>query len=363
MRTTRERRTNKYKGWQIFRDKEGNWRCYYRKSRHKGDCRKFKPYSLSFDMEVHRINELLAEKQAKPGTLGMLITRYRDSVRFKTELAPRTRADYQNCFNYLQAIEDTPLDRFNPPLIAKIRDKALEQRKFRFANYVRSVLSVIFDWGIEYGYTKDNPASRVKPARRPKSLPDANRPWTDAERETVLAALPAHMKLPIALMMFYALDPQDALALPRSAISDAGLDTRRNKTGRPIYLPLFEPVAEAMLNAPQHDAVTLCANSRGLPWTYHGFSTNWIKLKGKLEAEGSIQPGLTLKGLRHTVATILAELGRDHGTIALVLGHATEAMAKHYSRRADMTRQATSVVADFGEELNKRKTRVVKPAG
>ncbi len=43
-------------------------------------------------------------------------------------------------------------------------------------------------------------------------------------------------------MMFYALDPQDALALPRSAISDAGLD-RRNKTGQPLYLPLFEPVA------------------------------------------------------------------------------------------------------------------------
>ena len=363
MTTTRERRTNKYKGWQIFRDKDGNWRCYHRKSRHKVDCRKFEPYTLSFDMELHRINELLAEKQAKPGTLGMLITRYRDSVRFRSELAPRTRADYQNCFDYLQAIEDTPLDRFNPPLIAKIRDKALEQRKFRFANYVRSVLSVIFDWGIEYGYTKDNPASRVKPARRPKSLPDANRPWTDAERETVLAALPAHMKLPIALMMFYALDPQDALALPRSAISDAGLDTRRNKTGQPIYLPLFQPVADAIAAAPRHDAVTLCANSRGLPWTYNGFSTNWAKLKGQLEAEGTIQPGLTLKGLRHTVATILAEMGRDHGTIALVLGHATEAMAKHYSRRADMRRQATSAVADFGVELNERKTRVVKPGG
>ncbi|MCC8931529.1 tyrosine-type recombinase/integrase [Rhizobium sp. 'Codium 1'] len=109
---------------------------------------------------------------------------------------------------------------------------------------------------------------------------------------------------------------------------------------------------------------SLCAPTAGVcPGPNNGFSTNWIKLKGKLEAEGAIQPDLTLKGLRHTVATILAEMGRDHGTIALVLGHATEAMAKHYSRRADMTRQATSVVADFGEELNKRKTRVVKPGG
>ncbi|WP_244619158.1 tyrosine-type recombinase/integrase [Rhizobium sp. 18055] len=86
-------------------------------------------------------------------------------------------------------------------------------------------------------------------------------------------------------------------------------------------------------------------------------------MKGKLETDAAIQPGLTLKGLRHTVATILAEMGKDHGTIALVLGHATEAMAKHYSRRANMTLRATSAAADFDEELNKRKTKVVKSGG
>ena len=219
---------------------------------------------------------------------------------------------------------------------------------------------MIFDWGIEYGYTKDNPAAKVKPARRPKSLPDANRPWTDAEREIVLDSLPSHMVLPIARMMFYALDPQDAQALPRSAVTQAGLDTRRTKTGQPIYLPLFEPISDAMTRAPKHDALTLCANSRGLPWTYNGFSTVWFKLKSTWEADGLIQPWLTLKGLRHTVATILAEMGKDHGTIALVLGHKTEAMAKHYSRRANMSARATSAVADFEAELNKRKTEVVK---
>lgn len=358
----KERRPNKYKGWQIFRDHDGYWRCYHRKTRAKIDCRKFEPYTLAFDMEIYRVNGQIGERLSKPGTLGMLITEYRRSTRFQTELAPRTCSDYQRCFDYLQSIEDTPLERFTPPLIAKIRDKALEKHKFRFANYVRSVLSVIFDWGIEYGYTRENPAAKVKPARRPKTLPDANRPWTDAERDTVLAVLPAHMELPIALMMFYALDPQDALALPRSAITSTGLDTRRNKTGRPIYLPLFEPVAAAMARTPKHDAVTLCVNSWGRPWTYSGFASSWSTLKGKLEAEGTIQPGLTLKGLRHTVATILAEMGKDNGTIALVLGHATEAMAKHYSRRADMTTRAKSVASDFEAELNKRKTEVVKRA-
>ncbi|HEV7246238.1 MAG TPA: tyrosine-type recombinase/integrase [Shinella sp.] len=62
----------------------------------------------------------------------------------------------------------------------------------------------------------------------------------------------------------------------------------------------------------------------GKPWTYNGFSTNWDKFKKALEKDGSIQPGRTLKSLRHTVATILAEMGKDSGTVQLVLGHATE---------------------------------------
>ncbi len=361
MTKDREKRVNKYYGWKIWQDKKPpfKWRAYHRASRHPIDTAKFELYSVAFDVEVNRINGLYLVKAAKPGTLGMLIKKYRASPKFQKR-APRTQSDYQRVFDWLRPIEDTQLEWFTRGRVAKIRDEAEQQHKFRFANYVRSVLSVIFSWGMEYEYVKENPVEHVSLAERPKNLPDANRPWTDAEREAVLAALPPHMLLPFTLMTFYGLDPQDALGLPRTAISEAGIDTRRNKTGQPIYLPLFAPVREAMAAAPVHSAITLCANSKGQPWTYNGFSTNWDKLKKKLETAGVIQPGLTLKGLRHTVGTILAEMGRDNATIALVLGHATEAMAKHYSRRADRSKQAQSVAVDFEAEVNKRKTKVVK---
>jgi hypothetical protein len=38
---------------------------------------------------------------------------------------------------------------------------------------------------------------------------------------------------------------------------------------------VFEPVQDALDRSPKHDAITLCANSRGQPWTYNGFSPNW----------------------------------------------------------------------------------------
>ncbi|WP_371112334.1 hypothetical protein [Rhizobium sp. RCC_161_2] len=49
---------------------------------------------------------------------------------------------------------------------------------------------------------KDNPTAKIPAIPRPKSMPDANRPWQDAERESVMIALPAYMKLPMALMMY-----------------------------------------------------------------------------------------------------------------------------------------------------------------
>ena len=71
--------------------------------------------------------------------------------------------------------------------------------------------------------------------------------------------------------------------------------------------------------------------------------------------------GLTLKGLRHTVATILAEYGYDERTIADMLGQKTIEMARHYSRRADRTRKLTAVIENFDAEVNLRRTKIVKP--
>ncbi|MCL7997065.1 tyrosine-type recombinase/integrase [Brucella sp. 21LCYQ03] len=85
-------------------------------------------------------------------------------------------------------------------------------------------------------------------------------------------------------------------------------------------------------------------------------------MKKKLEDAGTITPGLTLKGLRHTVATILREMGKDHETIAAMLGHKTEAMAKHYSRRADVSKLMSATVTDLDAEMNRRRTKTVKPA-
>jgi len=253
------------KGFQIFKDRHGRWRCYHRKTRTAVDLEKAPLGSAEFFAECARISDLVKVSSPKPGTLGMLIEAYRGHAKF-TDLSPQTKADYQKVFNYLQPIADTPLVKFNTALVVRIHDKA-HARGRRFANYVKAVLSIIFNWGKPREYVKANFAEGIEDHRRPRGLPQANRPWSDEEREAVLEAAPPHMRPALALMMFTGLGPKDALTLPRSFYRDGEIATRRAKTGEPVFWPVPEPL-EAILNAaPAHNAVTLCANSAGLPWT------------------------------------------------------------------------------------------------
>jgi integrase len=347
------------KGFKIFQSRHGGKEyCYHRQTGESIDLVKCPKGSAEFFAECARIAALAAASTPKPGTLGLLIEAYRSHASF-LDLAPRTRSDYQTVFDYLKGIADTPLVRFDKPLVVRIRDKATTKGR-RHANYVKTVLSLLFAWGCERGFIATNPAAGIKSIRRKKGLPDANRPWADVERDAALTC-PAHMRAAVGLMMFTGLGPKDALTLPRNFLKGGEIATRRSKTGEPVFWPCPAQLKAILAEAPRHDAITLCANSRGKPWTQSGFNSSWQKFRRRLEREGRIGPGLTLYGLRHTVAVILREIGFDERTIADALGQETIEMARHYAKGADLKPKMRGVVTQLDIELDKRKTKAVKP--
>lgn len=350
------------KGFQIFKDRHGRWRCYHRKTGTPIDLTQAPIGSPEFFAECARVSALETATTPKPGTLGMLIAAYRNHDAFR-ELALRTRSDYQGVFDYLQPIANTPLVKFDRPLVVLIRDKAKTSRGRKFANDIKARLSTLFAWGAERGYLASNPASGIKDIRRPKGMPDANRPWADEERHAVLEAAPPHIKSAIGVMMFTGLGPRDALALPRSYFRNGEIATRRSKTGEPVFWLCPAPLAEILAAAPPHAAVTLCANSNGRPWTLSGFRASWRPVRKRLEADGKVGPGLTLYGLRHTVAVIMRESGSDERTIADALGQKTIEMARHYAKGADLRPKMRGVVKSLEAEWDKRRTKTVKPKG
>jgi hypothetical protein len=66
------------------------------------------------------------------------------------------------------------------------------------------------------------------------------------------------------------LGPKDALTLPKAFYKAGEIATRRSKTGEPVYWPCPSQLVAILNDAPAHDAITLCANSDGWPWTLSG---------------------------------------------------------------------------------------------
>jgi hypothetical protein len=90
-------------------------------------------------------------------------------------------------------------------------------------------------------------------------------------------------------MMFTGLGPKDVLTLPRNFAKVGEIATRRAKTGEPVFWPMPSPLATIIEKAPPHMAVTLCANSKGRPWTLGGFGSAWKKLRNGLETAADLE--------------------------------------------------------------------------
>jgi hypothetical protein len=166
---------------------------------------------------------------------------YKASPEFAA-LKDRTKQDYHRIFDWLKGIDEMPVALVQPPFVRALRDKAFRQHKRRFANYVRSVLSVIFAHGIEAGLVKSNPVRDTKQVRRPTNAPIANRAWTEKEKRLVLETAPAHLLIPIAIGRWTGLRQGDIIALGKTAYRDGALNLNTAKRSVPHWFPCPEPL-------------------------------------------------------------------------------------------------------------------------
>jgi integrase len=338
-----------------FEPKTGKWYVYHRKTG-KRIAAEFG--TSAFFAELERIDTDNRTSDPKAGTLGALVESYRRSSAF-TELSRRSKSDYQKVLNYLQPLAPSPLAELSRSWVARLREKAFIKHKRRFANYVMQVLSVAFEHGIEQEMLAVNHVAKVKHVRRPKSMPDANRPWMKTECEAVMAEAPVHLKVPIALAMYTGLREGDLLSLTWASYANGKISTTTSKAGTRIWWQCPSKLNEALAAALRGDAVQVALNSYRKPWTESGFRASWRTFRQRLEREGKVQSGLTIHGLRHTVATMLREEGFDTRTIADALGQKTTAMAEHYSKGANLTKKMVAVGEAVERVANEKSTKNV----
>lgn len=352
-------------GVKNYTDRHGKRRRYYR--------RKGCP-SVAIDpdldgnalaAEIARLDAIYKPYAIRAGTIIALIDAYKAKAAHWKSLRDRTRTDYERVFDYLAPTYSWPLSTLTPPAIAGARDAARDKHGFKFANQLLVTLRVLFAFAVEYGHMTSNPAADIGPVSRPKDLPDANRPWAPDEAIELLKA-PIYLAAPIAMAAYLGLREGDILKMSRTAVADRLLSITTSKTRRTLELPVCDDLwsilmryqswraallVERQKKAPrlviEDLAVTMFVNSRGKPWTADGFRTSWGKWRDSLVEGEKIGPGITFHGARHTVATILAECGFEGQQVKHLLGHGSETITEHYSRRAKrrgMLRDMTEAV-------------------
>lgn len=288
------------------------------------------------------------------GTVGALVTAYKASPEF-AGLADRTRGDYQKVFDWLKAIDRMPIAQLDGAAMLAIRDKAFAQRKRRFANHVTQVIGTVMNWGRPRKLSAGNPLAGQRGIKiaRPKELPRANRPWSDAEAEAVLSAATGGLKLGIALAVYAGMRGGDIVRVTWSIYDGQNLEWRQGKTGDEVWLPALTELRE-LLDGAERVAPTIVTSVYGRPLTEAGLRKAFRTLILRLQKAKKVAPGLTLHGRRHTLGDMLADLGADPRMIAAVLGHRHVASAAPYTAGADRKKAAAAAVHLLETERERR---------
>jgi integrase len=334
-------------GVKRFKDRHGIERAYYRRKGAPAVAIDLTLGNAALIAEVARLDALYVVPKAKAGTLGQLIGQYKAKSNHWGGLRARTREDYERVFTWLGRGVDSPLSGITTPEIAKARDRARDEHEPKFANQVVTTLKKVLQFGKEYGFVKTNAATGVSKATGGNKR--ENRPPTPQEASILLNTAPAALKPVIALPIYTALRLGDVTIASKAADKGEWIETIQGKTRRIVVAFICDDLRWIIDGIPKNDATTICVKTDGKPWTYEGIKTAFQRHRDSLEANGLIAPGITYHGLRHFVATVLAENGYEDTQYGQLLGHGPKSVSGLYgmsAERRDLLRKMAMVIQE-----------------
>jgi integrase len=213
------------------------------------------------------------------------------------------------------------------------------------------MLGAMFAFAVRRGLRGDNPVHGVdRHAYEPRQ-----RRITEAEYAALGEALRTMPKsawpVAVAATKFLALTGWrrgEMLTLRWSEIDLASrtANLADTKTGYSLR-PLSHATCNVLCSMPRLGALIFPA-SKGVDRLMHGFNKVWLRVAAKAALPAEVSPHI----LRHSYASIAADLGFSELTIAALLGHKKASVTSKYAHHADaVLLQAADVVADRVAEL------------
>ena len=124
---------------------------------------------------------------------------------------------------------------------------------------------------------------------------------------------------------------------------DSG-EIRLEKTTNPVWILEHRELKKILDSVPVLGPV-IVVNTKGTTYTESGLYGAFRKIREKLLKAGKVGVGLTFHGLRHTVATKLADAGATTRTIQSITGHKTPEQVETYVATVNKKRLAKKGMA------------------
>ena len=272
-----------------------------------------------YDAFVSSYNEALKGGPPKDGkrTFRKLIVAYEASERFK-RLEPKTKEDYHRALRYIERhAGDWAVKKLERRHVLQMQDT--NSHRYRFANYLVSMMSILSELAIDKGWITHNNARGVKALKR--SGPELHRPWTEPEKAQFERDADPLSRLVYELCKGTAQRIGDVLEFKWADIADGGIYLTQNKTGAELFIP-FTPRLLAFMETVERKGEYIIAKSLREGMSYHKIAREMRKYRPK---------GCTIHGLRYTAVEELAEAGCSDDEIAAISGHKSRAMIEKYA--------------------------------
>lgn len=307
------------------------------------------PGTEAFDAEYW---EIMRGRVTPRTTWSALIDHFRASARW-TELRPRTRQDYDKCFDYLR---EKAGDRDMTRTSARDAVAAMDANahRVRFGNYVVSVMSVLAEYArTELEWIKVNPFRGLRKRRMPEERQAAHVPWPDDAVAKFRAEARPQPRLIFELGLGSVQRPDDWTRFRWSDYDGERLRLSQSKTGKPLTLPCtaeLRAVLDAVRPADGVPDRPILIKRDGNPISYRPMS--WIMLA---ERKRLGLAAYDLHALRYRGVMELAWAGCDDDEIMSYSGHNTKAMVAKYAGQARQMMRAEAAAEKRGNRYGTKK--------
>jgi integrase len=331
-----------YKHLNIFKDRHGSKRYYYRAPGQKAIALPTEYGSPVFDEAYHAAREAtkgpleIAKDRAIKGSVNELIIRYYQSCDFK-RLRPATQRNYRRQIEiFRKAVGSIMVRAITRKHILMISD-AYSDRPGAGRTLLKR-LRTLFQFAIERDYRTDNPLTTVKLPREGEGF----KPWTSDDIVKFEAQWPSgsRERLGLYLCLYTGQRRSDIVAMGRMHLSTEGLTITQQKTGTRLTIPVHRNLKKELDQIPPGQIMFLVNTQNGKALSSEGFG-NWIRKSAKTAGiEGTRGP----HGLRKAASNQLIELGLSGETVICITGHATTKELEPYIRKFNRSNLAATAI-------------------